>query len=40
MATQSSIYLILAVGANDKFKVELERAGNILIGNATILIEI
>ena len=30
----------LAVGANDKFKVELERAGNILIGNAAILIEI
>ena len=29
-----------AVGANDKFKVELQRASNILIADATILIEI
>ena len=29
-----------AVGANDKFKVELQRASNILIANVTILIEI
>ena len=35
------IYLFdFAVGANDKFKVELERASNILIADATILIEI
>ena len=30
----------LAVGANDKFKVELQRASTILIANVTILIEI
>ena len=30
----------LAVGANDKFKVELQRASGIMIADVTILIEI
>ena len=38
--TQSAIHLIFAVGANDKFKVELQRASSILDADATILIEI